>query len=413
MSDTAVVYLRVSTTRQGEEGTSLETQLNGEPGCLAFCAERGLTVLDVYRDMHSGYDMERPGLEQALAAIRSRAASVLVVYALDRLSRNQNHQGNILTQLELAGATLHIVTEPDWEDSLQGRFLRSAAAFAAEMERSKLIERTTRGRRARVTVRHALLPGGVSLYGYLWADEAKSRRVIDPETGPVVQRIYDEILHGRSLRTIAKGLTDDGVPTPSQAQAVGKRTVSDGWNRMSIKRILRNPAYKGEAYSYQKKVVKSKRLDEATGRVRTVKRETPGEAVRLPDGTVPALVSVEVWEQTQERLDRNKNELSGNVSEDARQLLLRSGFIVCGHCGRTMHVGKTKEGRRTYVCGSRFGNARTSCGGGVASLVDAEAVESDTWAKVLYTLNTDVIAHALLNRTNGQGGTVEGLVLQL
>jgi hypothetical protein len=41
--------------------------------------------------------------------------------------------------------------------------------------------------------------------------------------------------------------------------------------------------------------------------------------------------------------------------------------------------------------------------------VDAEAVESDTWAKVLYTLNTDVIAHALLNRTNGQGGTVEGL----
>ncbi len=84
----AVIYCRVSTIDQ-EDNTSLETQ---EKDSRAYCAERGYSVEAVFKDVHSGFDMDRPGLRAALDAIQQGAADVLVVRKLDRLSRKQTHQ---------------------------------------------------------------------------------------------------------------------------------------------------------------------------------------------------------------------------------------------------------------------------------------------------------------------------------
>ena len=86
-----------------------------------------MTVLDRFQDIHSGADMERPGLEQALTAIRTHKAGVLVAHTLDRLSRNTDHQCNILTTLELTGARLELVAEK-LDDTPQGNILRLVAA---------------------------------------------------------------------------------------------------------------------------------------------------------------------------------------------------------------------------------------------------------------------------------------------
>jgi DNA invertase Pin-like site-specific DNA recombinase len=411
-SPIAVVYLRVSSAAQ-EDNTSLETQLNGDgkdPGCLAYCAEQGYTVLDVFQDVHSGADLERPGLEQALATIRAHKAGVLVAHTLDRVSRNQDHQGFIYTTLKLHGGDLETAKEK-LDNSIQGQIMRTVGTIAAQIERDRLIERTGRGRRARATLKGAPLAGGVPLYGYQWADEGKTRLLVHPETGPIAQRIYSEITQGRSLRAIAKGLTDDGIPTPSQAYAVAgsKRMVSSGWNAATVCNIAKNPAYKGEAATFQKRFKKVKRLDPETGLMRTYKQRLKGDSVRLPDGTVPALVSTDQWAQVYDRLELNKTELAGNVSDACRNLLLRSGFIFCAHCGRKMHAGKQVTGARRYMCGSHSSNASGTCAGHTPATIPAEPMETDVWDRVVRALNTNAMAHALLSRETGSNGALDGL----
>lgn len=139
------IYCRVSSAGQ-EDNSSLDTQ---ERGCRAFAAERGWAVAAVYREVHTGADLfERSELTQLRDAMRRGAFDVLLVHALDRLSRKQTHQGLILSEAEYADVRWASVTE-DLDDSPQGQILRAVIGGMAELERLKLAERTVRGRRAR------------------------------------------------------------------------------------------------------------------------------------------------------------------------------------------------------------------------------------------------------------------------
>src|SRR5215203_2318732 len=91
------VYCRVSSAGQ-EDNSSLATQ---EASCRSYAVERGWEVVAVYRDVFTGAVVfERPGLTELRAAMRCDAFDLLLVHALDRLSRDQNHLGLVLTEAE-------------------------------------------------------------------------------------------------------------------------------------------------------------------------------------------------------------------------------------------------------------------------------------------------------------------------
>ncbi len=134
----AAIYCRVSSAGQ-EDNSSLGTQ---EAACRAYAEERGWTVVGVYREVHSGAELfERPELTRLREAMRGGAFDVLLVHALDRLSRKQTHQGLVLSEAEHAGVVWDSVTE-DIDDSPQGQILRAVIGGMAEMERLKIMERT-------------------------------------------------------------------------------------------------------------------------------------------------------------------------------------------------------------------------------------------------------------------------------
>jgi site-specific DNA recombinase len=82
-----IIYCRVSTKDQEEDGTSLDTQ---EQRCRAYAAENGWQVTAVYRETHSGAELwERPKLTELREMMRTGAVDVLLAYALDRLSRSR------------------------------------------------------------------------------------------------------------------------------------------------------------------------------------------------------------------------------------------------------------------------------------------------------------------------------------
>ena len=137
-----IVYSRVSTDAQERDGTSLDTQ---ERACLEFARSQGWIVVESVRDAASGFSLDRPGIVQVRQLLRQGVADVVIAYAVDRLSRNQNQIGVMFDEIQQAGARLEFVTER-FEDTAVGRFILAARAFIAEVEREKIVERTTRGK---------------------------------------------------------------------------------------------------------------------------------------------------------------------------------------------------------------------------------------------------------------------------
>ena len=99
----AAIYVRVSTDKQEEDGTSLDTQ---EARCRQYAAEHGFAVDEahVYRETFTGTELwDRPQLTTLRRAIRERAVDAVVCYAIDRLSRDPVHLGVILSEADHAG----------------------------------------------------------------------------------------------------------------------------------------------------------------------------------------------------------------------------------------------------------------------------------------------------------------------
>ena len=318
------IYVRVSSAGQ-EDGYSLETQENR---CRKHAEEFGLTIVSVFRDVHTGAEWrERPELTRLREAVRQGEVNVVVAFALDRLSRKQAHLAILADEFAHAGARLEFVTER-FEETAVGEFIRSAKAFAAEIEREKLAERTVRGRIARVQS-GKLIPGGRPPYGYRWRDETKGQLDEDPTTAPVIRRMFAAIAGGMSLYRLTAALMEDGIPTP---------TGRGVWHASTLSSILHHHAYQGDAYGWgiRKAGVRPQWFD-------------PEKAIRLPDGTIPPLVDRSTWAAVQAILKRNKAQ-SIRSAKNPEAALLRGGFAHCGSCGRVMKVRPRSNSGVDYYC---------------------------------------------------------------
>lgn len=257
--------------------------------------------------------------------------------------------------------------------------IRSAKAFAAEVEREKFVERSVRGKRDRVGA-GKLLHGKTPLYGYDWPDASKSRYVVNQATATVVCRMFDLSASGVSLRGIAKVLTDQGIATPRGAKV---------WDPVVIRNILRNSAYAGEAYAFR---IKHTKLP-GTNRSRHTERPRD-EWARLPEGTIPAIVEPETFTIVQDRLRRNL-EQSPRRLRNPEAYLLRGGYVRCGYCGNAMSaIRKESRGHEStvYQCTRRARSDGLCTHHNILTRILDDAV----WGRVsLLLTRPDVIAQEL------------------
>ena len=107
--------------------------------------------------------------------LQSGAVDVVVSCAVDRPSRNRITLAVLLDEPEQAGARLEFVTET-LEDSAIGRPMLSVRAFAAELEREKIAERTTHGKLERARSGRIPRPFGRDIYGYVSGYSRRVRR---------------------------------------------------------------------------------------------------------------------------------------------------------------------------------------------------------------------------------------------
>lgn len=343
---TAAIYCRVSTEDQEKEGTSLQTQLDS---CLDYCRDKGYDVRYRFSEAYSGLTLDRPKLDELRELVRASNIDVIIVYCLDRLSRDPTH-GVILTQeLEKHNVTLEAVTETV-DSSELGKLISYIRGFASKLEAEKIRERTMRGKKAKA--KQGRIPGGgVRLYGYHYIKAAYDnggRRVINQDEAKWVHQMFEWLVRdGLSTTAITHRLRALDVPRPSG---------NGHWIKSTVQRILRNVAYTGKTYAftatyaeprYRTKPDTKRRL---TGRIAKPKYEW----IEIPDAT-PAIISQELFDAAQKQLQINRRKAKRNV----RREYLLHGHVYCRQCGRAYWSGIAT----TYLNGKRYQKRRYRCSG--------------------------------------------------
>jgi site-specific DNA recombinase len=297
----AVLYSRVSTEEQGDN-FSLASQ---EQACRAYAEQHGFFIVGSVQDLMSGAILDRPGLARVRHLVQTRAVEVVVVYSPDRLTRSVAHSMLLRDEMRTAGVALHTVARGASQDAPEGGLMDTIEAAFAEYERLKIGERMLRGQRQRVVA--GLSHGNKLPFGYRYADETRTRIVVNEDEAAIVRMIFDWYLN-EAIGTlqIANRLTDLRIPSPADRQsyfAAPKRRGQGEWSQSSVIKIISQTAYKGE-----------------------LKCRVGGEVFVT---SVPPIIHPNAWHHA-ECLREERFKLS---RRNARQLYILRTHVTCGRCG--------------------------------------------------------------------------------
>ena len=311
----AVLYARVSTDAQQKEGT-IESQVLELKSQIASAGD---VLVKAYVDNgYSGSLLDRPGLEALRGDIRTALFDAVYFLDTDRIARDVAYQTIILGELLKYGKQI-IIKGRDYVNNPENKFTVTVLGAVAELERAKIIERTTRGRLHRLRMGE-LSSNGHRIYGYDYVRKtatAPAALVINAEQAPVVRSIFEMFASGQfGLVTISRSLEERRVPT---------RLGRPLWQRDQIKAMLRNETYAGTRYFNRITAAKETSHDgKPVIRGRWVYRD---RAEWIPVN-VPAIVPRELFETVHEKLRLHEQRYCRPVTH-----YLLQGLVQCGVCG--------------------------------------------------------------------------------
>ncbi|MFC1864754.1 recombinase family protein [Chloroflexota bacterium] len=349
----AAIYCRVSTEGQEQDGTSLQTQMEA---CLKYCQTKGYEVTYQFSEAWSGLSLERPKLAELRDIIRADSVDVVVVYSLDRFSRDPVHGVILMQELEKNEVLLEAATE-DVDNSEVGKLVFYIKGYAAKLDAERRRDATGRGKQA--VLKDGKLPQGtgIGIYGYNWIKEYKKRVPIEKET-KIVQRMFEMIANGDSSFKIARTFNQESIPTKS-----GKR-----WESRTVNRIVQNPAYMGLTY-----------FGVTTGKEHKI---TPEESWHVLPDVTPAIISKALFERAQKAIARSK-ELHPSRAKFEYPL---TGFVVCEKCGSHL-IGACLRGKyRYYRCRGTYPtfSREKICD---TRYIKADWLENEIWERVKQVLS--------------------------
>ena len=218
-----VVYLRVSTAKQGRSGLGEEAQ---RESVMQFLNGGNHSVVAWIKEQESGKRSDRPGLQKALQLCRAHRAKLLIA-KLDRLARNVAFISNLME----AGVKFIAVDLPE-ANELTVHILASMAEYEA-----RCISERTKAALAAAKARGTVL-GGRKVSPAKWDAIAARGRVAGTlersraaaswarDVMPVVEDIQPG--GATSLREIAAGLNERGI----EARRGGE------WTAVQVARLL-------------------------------------------------------------------------------------------------------------------------------------------------------------------------------
>lgn len=340
------IYVRQSLDKK--DSISVETQIDE---CIA---KIGTASYKVYSDKgYSGKNTARPGFQEMMTDLTTGAIDQIIVYKLDRISRNVVDFVNMHETFTKHGASF-ISCKEGFDSSTQlGRLLMMMLISFAQFERESIQERVKDNYYSRGS--KGLYMGGRAPYGFTKIEThhhgVKTYTFEENlEQSKYLREMYEKYAYtDMSLGQISKSLNDAEVPS-----AAGK-----GWDNCKISRVLRSPVYvkaNADVYTYYKNkgcnVINP--VEEFIGsygcylygkRESNERKYTDVTNHYLSIGLHEGLIDSETWLLAQYKLDKNKQ--IKNSGRGTHTFL--TGLLKCNKCGYSVAVVTTRGSDKKYM----------------------------------------------------------------
>lgn len=311
----AAKYGRYSCDRQQEQSIDGQFRVIED-----YAAKNDIEIVATYVDKAmTGTNDNRDGFQQMMRDSDKKEWDVVLVYKLDRFSRNKYEMAIHRKHLKDNGIKIVSVME-NIPDSPEGILLESLLEGMNQYYSEELSQKTKRGMNE--TRLKGNFIGGVINYGWslmpIYTEEngkkvqTATKVVINEEEAPIVKEIFTEYANGKKAVDIARDLCNRGILNR------GRYFRAD-----TLYHILRQEKYTG-IYRVNENVY---------------------------DKIYPPIVPTDVYNIVKARIDANK--YGQHVKKEITPYLLK-GKIFCGYCGRRMvsFTGTSKSGKvsRYYRC---------------------------------------------------------------
>jgi len=344
-----ICYARLSRAdgNIGESGS-----ITNQREILQDYAERNglLPVVHISDDDESGTGWQRPGWLDLMSYVEGGNVGTILLKTLDRMGRDYLRVGLYLEQFKEAG--IRVVAIGDNVDTAKGEddFVPLRTLFAEWYSRdcSKKIRTVFKSR-----MQNGKRCSGAIPYGYIPNNGDTQDLIIDEDAAPVVRRIFQMIIDGHGVNSIARTLMNEQVPIPSEhwkrtGQPCRSSKYSDpyGWTPTTVSYIVARPEYKGT-------VVLGRTQNSSYKGHNAVK--TAPEQQYIFEDAIPAIVSAEVWENAQ----RLKKTVRRAPKSETKPNPL-TGLLYCAQCGSKLTHRRTGYDN-AYTCSAYRKGLRACC----------------------------------------------------
>ena len=294
----AVVYARVSSTKQTTRGDGLNSQVTR---CSEYAKFKGYEIVETFKDDSSGSLTKRPGMQTMLKFLKSKRHDphVVIIDDISRLARGIEAHLNLRSAIADAGGILESPSIEFGEDS-DSLLVENLLAAVSQHQRQKNGEQTKNRMRARAVNGYWVF---AAPFGYRYEKVAAHNKLLvrHEPMASVIQEALEGFASGRFATQAEVQRYFESLPYfPRDSRGIIRH--------QRIKDILTNPIYAGMVV-------------------------VPRWNIPLRKGHHAGLISYTLHEQIQERLNaKARVPIRKNLADD---FPLR-GFVTCGDCGTVL-----------------------------------------------------------------------------
>lgn len=332
---TGAAYIRVSDERQDEYSPDSQLKKIRENA-----ARDGYYIPDeyvFYDDGISGKSVKkRDDFNRMIAIAKEKAHPFdrIYVWKFSRFARNQEESLVYKNLLLKKGVTVVSVSQ-SIPDGPFGSLIERIIEWMDEFYLINLGEEVTRGMTEKASRGEPTCPppfGYIMKDGMYYPDEESGR-------ADVVREVFSLYVSGKKIREIAVMLGDRGVRTKFG------NPPDNRW----IEYMLRNPCYIGKIrWSLE-------------GARAVSKRDYDNANIMTVDGKHQALISLNVWNEVQERLDNQKKAYPKWARREQTINYTLKGLVKCHTCGATLVMSAARSGKSGARCLQCHNYSRGNC----------------------------------------------------
>ncbi|MDO5124359.1 MAG: recombinase family protein [Eubacteriales bacterium] len=313
-------------------------------------------------DGYTGTNFDRPAFKQMDADMRAGKIGVIIVKDQSRLGR-EHIKTNHLMEIVFHTYNVRFIAINDGYDSLNIKDMDFSGIrnyfndfYAADTSKKIRAVQKAKGERGE----HL---GTAVPYGYLKNPEYKGSQkehpylIINPETAPVVKRIFELYAGGTGIRKICAILEREQIMSPSvyAFKRTGNRSGHPDlnnpfrWTQTTVRGMLGNQEYCGDTVNF-KTYSKSNKLKK--------RLKNDAENIMVFENTHEAIVSRGLFDAVQKHFEgRKRPDQQGEMDKYA-------GYLFCGECGQKLYLHRCKSlapEKNFFQCGGYQTKGGTHC----------------------------------------------------